>query len=149
MKNGKLSEISPVFKYHCVVYNRRVNPYKVNQQRDVEVTREFTMLNNVCRQLYLETSTLPFALNRIAFESYSIMFNFVIQEQRLSRQQRQALTHLLLRDDLPGANILAFFPNLEKVFLDKEKSMFTIPRGWYNVVRAEGQEPELRPVNRY
>lgn len=152
-KDDKLSESVPVFKYHCTVFDQRVNPCKDRQQSDVEVTTDFILLNNVCRQLYLETAGLLFKLNRIAFESYKIMFNFIGYEQRLSRQQRHSLSEMLVGDDLPGANILTCLPNLEKVFLAGVDQIYKRiqdgkPKGWYLVIRPEGEEPKLQLINR-
>jgi hypothetical protein len=147
--NTKLIENVPTFNYYCTVYNQLVNPYKERQHPDVGVFIEFTLLNNVCRQLYLETAALPFALNRIAFETSNVMFNYIGHDQRLSKQQRHSLKQLMVGDDLPGANILTYLPNLEKVYLagvdqvqrriQGEKSM-----GWYVVIREDGKEPRLR-----
>jgi hypothetical protein len=148
-KHDKLNGSVPTFKYYCTVFNQLVNPYKERQQPDVGIFIEFAMVNNVCRQLYLETAALPFALNRIAFETYSVMFNLIGHEQRLSRQQRHALKTLMLGDDLPGANILTLLPNLEKVYLagiDQVQQRIQGGRltGWYVVVRQEGKEPGLQ-----
>jgi hypothetical protein len=61
--NTKLIENVPTFKYYCTVYNQLVNPYKERQHPDVGVFIEFTLLNNVCRQLYLETATSDYPNN--------------------------------------------------------------------------------------
>jgi hypothetical protein len=153
-KNDELIENVPVFKYYCTVFDQSVNPYKDRQQPFVEVTTEFPLLNNVCRQLYLETAALPFELNKIAFETYNVLFNFIGHEQRLSHEQRYILKALKVGDDLPGANILTYLPNLEKVYLAgidqvQKRIKDGKPTGWYLVIRQEGEEPRLQHINRY
>jgi hypothetical protein len=133
----------PVFRYNCTVYNYPTNPFKGNQQPYVKVSTSFTLLNNICRQLYLETAVLPYKLSMIAFESHNIMVNFLLHEQRLSHSQRHALTQLLVRNALPGANLLTYLPNVEKVFLGSEQ-VYGKSSGWYTVVRQEGEEPSLQ-----
>jgi hypothetical protein len=130
---------TPVFRYHCTVFNHLINPFKEVQQPYVKVSTKFTLLNNVCRQLYLETAVLPYKLNMIAFDSQNIMVNFLLHEQRLSRQQRHALAKLLVRNDLPGANMLTFLPNLKKVLVDTQPVLT-----WYTVIRDDGEEPKLQ-----
>jgi hypothetical protein len=134
-----LKKEKPVFRYNCTVFSHSTNPFKADQQPYVRISTKFTLLNNVCRQLYLETAVLPYKLSKFAFDSHNIMVNFLLHEQRLSRQQRHALTKLLVRNDLPGANMLTFLPNLEKVLIDS-KQVLT----WYTVIRAEGEEPKLQ-----
>jgi hypothetical protein len=141
-KDDALSKVVPVFKYHCTVFHKRVDPYKFKQLPDVETSAGFPLLNDVCRQLYLETGPLPFKLNTIAFEKFNTMFNFLVHEQHLTRQQRQALTKILIWDDLPGMNVLTYLPNLEKVFLGSSEHVSWY-RGWYKVLRRDGKEPEL------
>ncbi|KAH5516048.1 hypothetical protein HBI31_006450 [Parastagonospora nodorum] len=141
-KDDALSRVVPVFKYHCTVFHKRVDPYKLKQLPDVETSTGFPLLNDVCRQLYLETGPLPFKLNTIAFEKYNTVFNFLVHEQRLTRQQRQALTKIIIWDELPGANVLTYLPNLEKVFLGSSEHDSWY-RGWYKVLRRGGKEPEL------
>jgi hypothetical protein len=134
--------VVPVFRYHCTVFSERTNPFKDSQQPHVKISSGLTFLNNICRQLYLETAALPYKLNMMAFESHNIMVNFILIEQRLSRQQRHAFTQLVLPDNLPGANMLAYLPNLEKVFLGFARS-YDISKGWYNVIREDGKKPKL------
>jgi hypothetical protein len=130
-------EEQPVFKYHSTVFSRMTNPFEEKQQPYVKVSKRFTLLNNVCRQLYLETAVLPYKLSTIAFDSTNIMVNFLLHEQRLSRSQRHGFKHLIVRNDLPGANMLTYLPNLEKVYLGGQQA-------WYNVVRRDGEKPELQ-----
>jgi hypothetical protein len=132
----------PVFRYHCTVFSARVNPYKNRQNPHVRISHGFTLLNNICRQLYLETTALPYKLNTIAFDSHNTMVNFILIEQRLSREQRHALTQLLLPNDVPGANILNFLPNLTRVFLGFILHLEQ-RQGFYNVFREKSKQPRL------
>lgn len=104
-----------MFKYYAEVDNvrhrafRRVLPPKTRRSKGM------ALLNGVCRQLYLETSTLPYQLNNIAFKSYNVMFNFLVMEHRLTLKQREVITELSVFDKLPAPNILAMLPNLQRV----------------------------------
>ena len=91
--------------------------------------------------MYLETASLPFKYNFIAFDSHNIMVNFLLHEQRLSRQQCHAITLLLLPNDIPGANMLTYLPNVEKVYLGSEHPIKL--QGWYRVIRSDGKKPKL------
>jgi hypothetical protein len=146
--HSSYEKVVPVFKYHCTVFSERVNPYKDRQNARVNTSRSFTLLNNICRQLYLETTALPYKLNTIAFDSHNTMINFILIERRLSPQQRHALTQLFLPNDIPGANMLTFLPNLEKVFLGFTHT-FQKPQGFYIVIREEGKQPRLVKPSRY
>jgi hypothetical protein len=132
----------PVFRYRCTVYNQRaVNPFRSKQVPYMKITYGFTPLNNICRQLYYETATLPYTLNTLAFATHNTMFNFLFIEKRFSREQRDAITSLMLHDALPMSNFLIFMRNLEKVVLvndlpGKEK-------GTYKVTRVKGRAPKL------
>lgn len=89
----------------------------------------------------METATLPYELNTISFGSYNAMFNFLYWENRLSRQQADAITQLVLPDGLPGPTILDHLQGLKKVFLGVE--LANLRKGWYHVVREEGKHPRL------
>jgi hypothetical protein len=147
-KRNEPNKLAPVFMYNCTVFSQLTNPFKDHKQPFVEISSGFTLLNSICRQLYLETATLPYKLNLISFASHNIMVNFLLIEQRISRQQRHAITQLGLPDNMPGANILAYLPNLKRVFLGVELS-YEKPRGFYNVIRYHGEEPKLKHSNRY
>lgn len=69
------------------------------------------------------------------------MFNFLFMERRLSRQQLDAITKLVLPDALPQPNMLVYLRNLERVFIAFEQD--DKAKGWYRVVREEGEEPKL------
>lgn len=133
--------VVPVFKYHCTVYNRKTDPFIERHSPRVTVSTSFTMLNNVCRQLYLETNILASKLNLLAFTTHNVMFNFLLMEQRFSLPQCLAIKELALYND-PGPAILEYLPNLEQVWLHIDK--YSSLRGWYSVVREEGRRPELR-----
>ena len=136
-------QVVPIFKYRCTVLDGKMNPFHAAAKPYIKTQSSFTMLNGICRQLYMETATLPYKLNVMCFGSHNIMFNFLLMEQRLSRQQLDTITQLLLPDSLPGPAMLAYLRNLEKVYLvyqQMEKSP-----GWYHVDWKEGEEPRLRP----
>lgn len=138
---GKLPTVVPSFRYACAVYNKRnVNPFG-SQLPFVSVVYKYTPLNNICRQLYCETATLPFALNTLAFSTHNVMFNFLYREQRLSREQRDAITSITLQRELPTANFLVYMRNLQKVVLTDDAGKN--PKGSYKVTRVKGKAPKL------
>lgn len=55
-----------------------------------------TLLSPVCRQLYHETSLLPFQLNAWSFESLAVMERYITREKRLPREQRRAIRTLYI-----------------------------------------------------
>lgn len=140
-KGTKAIGVTPMFKYHCSVFNRYSNPWVVN--RAVDTKYSYTLLNGVCRQLYEETAALPYEMNHIAFDSHNIMVNFLMMEKRISSRQRAAIKHLVLKDELPGENMLAYLPNLSKVYLATEQKDKRQSRGWYDVERPAGARPKL------
>jgi hypothetical protein len=143
---NKPNKVTPVFKYHCTVFNRHINPFRDDVPEALLYSANgFTLLNNICRQLYLETAYLPFTTSLIAFDSHNIMVNFVLHEQYLSRRQRCAITKLALPDHLPGRNMLGYLPNVEQVYLAYEE--YKRPKGWYRVVREKGKKIKL--LDRY
>ncbi|CBX94478.1 hypothetical protein IAQ61_009680 [Plenodomus lingam] len=131
----------PIFKYDCTIYNRRTNPFKLQPSPLDTVTTRYSPLNNICRQLYEETATLPYKLNVIAFASASVMFNFLYQERRLSRKQRDAITHLVLPDGLLQQNMLNDLRGLQKFALGR--TVRENAKGWYTILREEGHAPKL------
>lgn len=69
------------------------------------------------------------------------MFNFLFLEQRLSREQCDAITSVTLQEALPMANLLVYMRNLQKVVLVDD-----IPgnsKGTYKVTRVKGKVPKL------
>ncbi|KAF1913876.1 hypothetical protein BDU57DRAFT_455638 [Ampelomyces quisqualis] len=134
----------PVFKYNYTIFANNTGPYKFKPDQWNNIGG-YTLLSGICRQLYLETAALPFKQNTIAFGSHNIMTNFILFEQRFSRLQRHAITKLLLRDTLPGANILKYLPHLQEVLL-YTRLMVNSPRGHYRVIRTEGEEPKLERI---
>ncbi|KAI4955941.1 hypothetical protein J4E91_000150 [Alternaria rosae] len=143
-KPRKVKQVTPMFKYRCTVYDGNRNPFTTISQPWVKSSTVFTLLNGVCRQMYQETATLPYRLNLIAFDSYSIMFNFLFMEDRLRREHLDTFTEILLPEELPGSNALARLCNVNKVFLGVAQE--GKPKGWYRVVRAQGEEPRLTRV---
>lgn len=134
-------KVTPVFKYHCTVIDGKMNPFQAAAKPYIKIRKSFTLLNSVCRQLYVETATLPYKLNMMCFSSHNIMVNFLLMEKRLSREQLDAFTQLLLRNELPGSNLLACLRSLEKVYLVSDQSGKS--SGWYHVEREERKEPNL------
>jgi hypothetical protein len=142
-KSNKIHEVTPVFKYYCTVYDKKpTNPFNAASQPYRKSTTSFTPLNNVCRQLYQETAVLPYKLNMICFGSHNIMFNFLFMEKRLSRQQLDAFTQLMVPDELPGSNMLGLLRNLGKMYLAVDQTGKA--KGWFVVVRQEGEKPKLQ-----
>jgi hypothetical protein len=134
-------QVVPVFKYNCTVIDGRTNPYQAASKPYMKTHKNFTLLNNICRQLYVESATLPYKLNMICFGSHNIMINFLLMERRLSRPQLDALTQLVLPNELPGPNMLTLLRKLEKVYLAYDQGGKAT--GWYHVHREEGEEPRL------
>lgn len=133
--------VIPMFKYCCAVYSQRdVNPFQ-KQLPFINVTYNFTPLNNICRQLYNETATLPYTLNTLAFSTHNTMFNFLFLEQRLSREQRDAIKSITLQDALPMSNLLTFMQNLQRVVLVDD--LAGNAKGTYKVIRVKGKTPKL------
>lgn len=140
-KGGEPVNSVPIFKYNYCVYNGRSNPFKAQSLYQAVVMRSYTTLNNVCRQLYEETALLPFRLNLLAFSSSNVMFNFLYQEQRLTRQQRNAITELIMPDGMIEQNVLNGMRGLKAFYLSR--SVEGDSRGCYAVVREEGKEARL------
>ena len=107
----------------------------------MKISSGFVTLNNICRQLYLETDTLPYKLNMMSFSSYNVMFNMLCIEKRLSQRQLDAITQLILPDVLPQQNMMTYLRNLDKVFLAHDLQNYT--KGCYRVRRREGRKPKL------
>ncbi|XPS94165.1 hypothetical protein M3J09_003490 [Ascochyta lentis] len=138
---SELHRVVPVFRYCCAVYNQRnVNPFK-KPLPYVNISHCYTPLNNICRQLYNETATLPYTLNTLAFSTHNTMFNFLFLEQRLSREQCDAITSITLQDALPMSNLLTFMRNLQNVVLTDDT--LGNSRGTYKVSRVGGKAPKL------
>jgi hypothetical protein len=137
----KATKIAPVFKYYCRVYEGCVDPFS-ERRRPTAVSTSFTLFSGVCRQLYLETATLPWELNFIAFDSHSIFVSFILMEKRMTWYQREALLMLFLPDNLPGANMLEYLPNLYKFRLAFDQGGEQ-KEGVYEVVRIKKQWPRL------
>jgi hypothetical protein len=140
----------PVFKYRSIVTKEYHHPSGRASLSRVEKTLGMSLLSGVCRQLYVETSTLPYELNDIGFRTHNSMFNFFYAEKRPSRRQRNAITHVSVTDELPVPVVLARLPNLQRVHLvgEEKKNMYAantkrsadeyVPPscGWYRVVKG-------------
>ncbi|KAF2867912.1 hypothetical protein BDV95DRAFT_621823 [Massariosphaeria phaeospora] len=132
-------KIVPRFKYHCSVFDKLINPFRLGKlDFSRSVSRNFTQLAGVSRQIYHETKNFPYSFNQWAFESHFIMFNFLALEKRLSRAQRMQIRRILLPNQLPHENLLQHMPALEKVYVLQD----IYSRGWYKVV-GEGKNVKL------
>lgn len=78
-----------------------------------------TLLSPVCRQLYRETSLLPFQLNAWFFESTCVMERYVFRERRLPLAQRRAIHTLYVNSRLTKA--------MEKFFGGLKVVMWNVP----------------------
>jgi hypothetical protein len=136
----KAIQVAPIFKYRAAVYKNVVNPFNTTRN-PMSKSASLTFLNNISRQLYLETAILPYKLNLIGFNSHLIFANFILMENRLSRDQRYAIKRIIIRDDIPGANMLSYLPNLEIVYLGVDRT--DKAGGRYRVIRHEGRQPRL------
>ena len=126
--NGRVDRV-PHFKYGSIVCKEIRRPSSRNTLPRIEKTRGMSLLNGVCRQLYLETATLPYELNNITFRAPNAMFNFIFRECRLTTQQLEAITELTVQQDLPGQSVLTLLPNLKRIRLlaeeqDREKKSY-------------------------
>jgi hypothetical protein len=125
-----------------VYHKKPANPFSGVSQPYKKVSTSFTPLNNICRQLYHETAALPYKLNMFGFDSHNIMFNFLVMEKRLSRQQLEAITQIVLPNEVPGSNMLGLLRSLEKVWCADDENGKA--KGWHYVVRQEGEKPKLQ-----
>ncbi|KAF2692051.1 hypothetical protein K458DRAFT_286252 [Lentithecium fluviatile CBS 122367] len=119
----------PLFKYYSQVLKRFHDPSRQNDTPRLEKRRSLSLLNGVCRQLYNETSTLPYKLNDIKFRTHNTMFNFFVMERRLSPYQLEAITELTVREELPGPAVLTLLPNLQRVKLLVDETALPVLAG--------------------
>lgn len=139
--SSEVNKVDPIFRYCCAVYSQpALNPFK-KQLPFVNKSHGLTLLNNICRQLYIETATLPYTLNTLAFSSHNTLINFLLFEQRLTREQCNAITSVTLNDALPMPNLLVYMGNMQKVVLVDDLPGH--PRGTYKVTRVKGKPPKL------
>ncbi|KAH8723969.1 hypothetical protein GQ44DRAFT_709430 [Phaeosphaeriaceae sp. PMI808] len=143
---NRVKQMVPVFRYRCTVFSGLVNPFMDHLPARIKTSRGFTLLSNICRQLYIETAPLPFQLNYIAFTSHNIMVNFFM-EQHISDEQLNAITVLILPNEVPGPNVLNLLPNLQKVFLAVDQELNN--KGWFKVIRRDQEGPKLNPMFTY
>ncbi|KAJ4286712.1 hypothetical protein N0V90_012964 [Kalmusia sp. IMI 367209] len=139
MPNGTRSSL-PAFQYCSIVYEGRYNPFTIHAQQLSHMSA-MVLLNRVCRQLYLETYTLPYSLNHFCFDSENVLFNFIVMENRLTRQQRNAITAITIQHQLPVPILLKKLPNLERVRLMNSEKDYE--QGWWTVDRT-GNVPILK-----
>lgn len=83
--------------FYCRRFDIGQNPWVDTRNSVTKVEeRGMTLLAPVCRQLYRETSLLPFQLNAWCFESVPVMERYIVRERRLPREQRRALRTLYI-----------------------------------------------------
>ncbi|KAK7182209.1 hypothetical protein PSPO01_11682 [Paraphaeosphaeria sporulosa] len=138
---------TPYFQYTSNVYPARPcevqrnpfhgTPIRLHSNPD---TTGMTLLNGVCRQLYLETYKLPYALNDFYFNSGNALFNFIVNDDRLQPQQLKSIKSIVVLHKLPVPSVLEKLPNLQQVRLMAPNLAIDI--GFYKVVR-DGKMPEL------
>ena len=153
-EDGRVDRV-PHFKYGSIVHSEIRDRSEKNSLSGIHRARGMSLLNGVCRQLYLETSTLPYKLNDIWFRANNTMFNFIVMERRLRSAQLGAITELTVHHDLPGQSVLALMPNLKRVHLISESALtFRKAHEWsppsvgsYRVVEGrKGRELERERV---
>jgi hypothetical protein len=130
------------FKYHYKVMNAKTNPWapyiSTAIQQSEGLSRNFTLLNGVCRQLYQETAVLPYKLNRWAFANHLTMWNFLVVERRWTRAQRESIEELVVSDHLPQANLLELLTGLKKALLASPLTAENRAiKGWHSVEKSE------------
>ena len=132
----------PHMRYLCEVFHDDYNPLNSWYTPNEPLSVGMTLLNRVCRQLYMETYVLPYSLNRFFFDSCNYLFNFLVMENppRLLPQQREAFTSIVVARQLPGPAILDMLPNLEHVHLMRPD---IIAEGGHHVVVKNGKKREL------
>ncbi|RKU46722.1 hypothetical protein DL546_001315 [Coniochaeta pulveracea] len=87
------------------------NPF-VDHEPAKPPPRGMTLLSPVCRQLYHETSAIPFALNHWCFERPWMLDRYILRERRLPRAQRRAFRVLYL-DGRLADEVLRLLTGLE------------------------------------
>ncbi|KAF2258995.1 hypothetical protein CC78DRAFT_621388 [Lojkania enalia] len=92
--------LTPTFAWGCSVFPPGTDHYNITPNHmpcGVQAARSFTLLNGVCRQLYKETATLPYILNKWADDyvlSWSVLYQYSFVEKRLPPPQRRAIRTL-------------------------------------------------------
>ncbi|KAF1958691.1 hypothetical protein CC80DRAFT_17473 [Byssothecium circinans] len=144
MDNETAARVRPIFKYTRTALDysssRPVRRLPKNMQ-----SAGITLLNRVCRQLWIETNDQPFIDNRVAFTSHNIMFNYIFMEKRLKSHQLAAITIIYVAEFLPGLAVLRMMPNLKRVELGGAGAH---EDGLYWVERY-GENPTLRKAATY
>ncbi|KAJ4358774.1 uncharacterized protein N0V89_003358 [Didymosphaeria variabile] len=135
---GRPNRCVPYFQYTSNVYDDRRNPFQGFKTflKDNPRVEGMTLLNGICRQLYYETYTLPYALNDFYFNSGNALFNFLVKEDRLQPQQCQAIKSIVILHRLPAPAVLEKLSNLEHVLL--MAADVPMANGHYKVVRGSG-----------
>ncbi|KAL5402629.1 hypothetical protein PMIN03_010506 [Paraphaeosphaeria minitans] len=140
--NDGAKEYTPYFQYTSNVYP--VHPFEVPrnplegtpiQLHSDPNTTGMTLLSGVCRQLYLETYTLPYALNDFYFNSGNVLFNFMVKDNRLRPQQLKAIKSITVLHKLPVRSVFDKLTNLQQVCLVAPS--MKIDAGFYKVVRDD------------
>lgn len=140
--NGTVYSV-PIGKYISLVYHGTCNPFSPATSHGIACTIGLTLLNSVCRQLYHETHSLPYALNDFYFY-HNTLFNHVVMDDppRWTAQQRSAFTSIVVVGQVPGEAILAALPNLRQVRV--MSCAHAASNGWYDVVRRGARRELVR-----
>ncbi|CAI6233516.1 unnamed protein product [Periconia digitata] len=78
----------PPGRFSCLTFPDRISPFLKSSVG--KASKGFTLLNNVCRQLYKETALLPYELNSWACNDDKFFLRYV-REKRLLPDQRRAI----------------------------------------------------------
>lgn len=125
-KDGKLGYETIEGGFHCQVLDRRQDPW-APRPTGGPPRKGMTLLSGVCRQLYHETSALPFGLNYWSFENVGVMDRLFIKEKRMTRAQRRAIKTLYSELPLTVSHDKVF-ENLEVVLLRHNVRMVRVKK---------------------
>ncbi|KAK5652223.1 hypothetical protein OQA88_10720 [Cercophora sp. LCS_1] len=125
-KNGQLGYETIPGGFHCLALKRRQNPW-ASGGVPISNKRGMTLLSGICRQLYHETSALPFGLNYWSFENVGVMDRLFFKEKRVTRAQRRAITTVFSELPLTTTHDKAF-EGLEQVLLKHGGKMVRLTR---------------------
>ncbi|ORY10658.1 hypothetical protein BCR34DRAFT_566509 [Clohesyomyces aquaticus] len=133
---GKESyELVKVFKYRYTVYPMSADLINGTHIKGIAASKVFTPMNLVCRQLWYETATLPFKLNRWLFTTHQLMMNFLWFEKKLQRHQRRSMATMFVASQLPSKTMVQWMGGLKKIYL--VEGIFEQHSGWYEVKEGE------------
>ena len=113
--------------FHCSVWPPGANPfncgwmYRKSKHRSKPLSNGFTLLSQVCRQLYRETAAFPMAANTWAFANSYVMTRYLTKERRLSLAQRRAIRTIFV-GSLAVLNkaLVRYLGNLQTIYVHGE-----------------------------